>query len=49
MMQSGFNMGSLVYSLKIGDNVDVLTYLTINDFNNKEKIQFNLKDIKISY
>jgi len=45
----GFNMGALVYSIKIGDNVDVLTYLTINDFNNKEKIQFSLKDIKISY
>lgn len=43
-----FNMGDKQYSIKIGDKIDVLHYLDINRFNNIEKIQFNVKDIKKS-
>lgn len=42
----GFSMGYMADSIRIGDKVDILTYLEINNFNNIEKVQFNLKDVK---
>ncbi len=41
----GFNMGSLVEDYKIGDKVDIVGVLEINNFNGKETVQMNLKDI----
>ena len=43
-----FNMGTLQYSIKVGDKIDVLHYIDMNCFNNTEKIQLNIKDIKKS-
>lgn len=43
-----FNMGNQKYSIKIGDKIDVLHALEINNFNGNEKIQMNVKDIKKS-
>lgn len=43
-----FNMGDMQYSIKIGDRIDVLHYLDINNYNNIERIQLNVKDIKKS-
>lgn len=43
-----FNMGDKQYSIKVGDKIDVLHYLDINKFNNIEKVQLNVKDIKRS-
>ena len=43
-----FNMGDREYSFKLGDKIDVLHYLDVNKFNDIEKIQFNVKDIKKS-
>lgn len=43
-----FNMGDKKYSIKIGDKIDVLNSLEINNFRNIEKIQLNIKDIKKS-
>lgn len=41
----GFNMGELVNEYLIGDKVDVVGTLEINDFNGNRTIQINLKDI----
>ena len=41
----GFNMGNLVDEYLIGDKVDVVGVLEINNFNGVESVQFNLKDI----
>lgn len=43
-----FNMGDKKYTIKIGDKVDLLSTLEINEFNNMEKVQLNVKDIKKS-
>ena len=43
-----FNMGDKKYSIKVGDKIDVLHYLDVNKFNDIEKIQLNVKDIKRS-
>ena len=43
-----FNMGDKQYSIRIGDKIDVLHYLDVNVFNNVQRIQFNVKDIKKS-
>ena len=43
-----FNMSDKKYSIKLGEKVDVLHSLEINSFNNNEKIQLNVKDIKKS-
>lgn len=43
-----FNMGDKQYSIKIGDKIDVLHYIDVNVFNNVQRIQFNVKDIKKS-
>lgn len=41
----GFNMGSLVNDYLIGDKVDIVGVLEVNNFNGMENIQINLKDI----
>ena len=41
----GFNMGELVDEYLIGDKVDVVGTLEINEFNGNKTIQINLKDI----
>lgn len=43
-----FNMGDKEYSFKMGDKIDVLHYLDVNKFNDIEKVQLNVKDIKRS-
>ena len=43
-----FNMGEKRHSIDIGNKVDIAHSLEINHFNNMDKIQFNLKDIKKS-
>jgi len=45
----GFNMGHLSGEYLIGDKVDVVGTLEINEFNGYENIQINLKDIMKSY
>jgi single-stranded-DNA-specific exonuclease len=44
----GFSLGYLVDSLRLGDKVDVVVSLEINEFNNNRTIQFNIKDIRKS-
>lgn len=41
-----FNMGEKRHSIDIGNKVDVVHSLEINQFNGMEKIQLNLKDIR---
>lgn len=41
----GFNMGNLVNDYLIGDKVDIVGVLEVNNFNGMENIQINLKDI----
>ena len=41
----GFNMGYRAEEFLIGDKVDIVGSLEINQFNGYENIQFNLKDI----
>ena len=41
----GFNMGERAEEFLIGDKVDIVGMLEINQFNGMENIQFNLKDI----
>lgn len=45
----GFNMGELANEYLIGNKIDVVGTLEINNFNNVENIQINLKDIRKSY
>ncbi len=41
----GFNMGNLVNEYLIGDKIDVVGVLEINEFNGMESVQINLKDV----
>ena len=41
----GFNMGKLVNEFLIGDKIDVVGILEINQFNGREMIQMNIKDM----
>lgn len=41
----GFYMGHLVNEYRIGDKIDVVGVLEINDFNGVENVQINLKDM----
>ena len=45
----GFNLGYLSEEYRIGDKVDVVGILEINQYNGRESIQINLKDIRKSY
>jgi len=44
----GFNMGTLINEFNAGDLLDVAFSLEINSWNSNEKVQFNLKDIKLN-
>ena len=41
----GFNLGELTNDYRIGDKVDIVGILEINEFNEVQNIQFNLRDI----
>ena len=45
----GFNLGYLVDEYQIGDKIDVVGNLEINEFNGRQSVQINLKDIRKSY
>ena len=45
----GFNLGHLAEEYRIGDKIDVVGTLEINQYNGRESIQINLKDIRKSY
>ena len=45
----GFNMGYYTEEFLIGDKIDVVGHLEINEFNGKESVQINLTDIRKSY
>ncbi|MBP3255748.1 MAG: single-stranded-DNA-specific exonuclease RecJ [Clostridia bacterium] len=42
----GFNLGYLANEYKIGDKVDVVGSLEINEYNGNQNMQINLKDIR---
>lgn len=44
----GFNLGYLANELLLGNKVDVVGSLEINEFNGNRMVQFNLKDIRKS-
>ncbi len=44
----GFNLGNLVNDFQIGDKIDIVGNLEINEFNNFEKVQINIKDLRKS-
>jgi len=41
----GFNMGEKVHEYRLGDRIDVVGSLEINEYNGMKSIQLNLKDI----
>lgn len=45
----GFNMGELVEQYRIGDKVDVVGTLEINQFHDRKNLQVNLKDMRRSF
>ena len=45
----GFNLGHLSNEYRIGDKVDVVGTLEINQYNGRESIQINIKDIRQSF
>ena len=45
----GFYMGNFVNDYKLGDKIDILGVLEINDFGGLKMVQINLKDIRKSY
>ena len=45
----GFNMGELVEQYRIGDKVDVVGTLEINQFRDRKNLQVNLKDMRRSF
>ncbi len=44
----GFNLGNYADLYQIGDKIDIVGNLEINSFNNTEKVQINLKDLRKS-
>ncbi len=44
----GFNLGELADKYQIGDKVDIVGNIEINNFNNIESVQINLKDLRKS-
>lgn len=44
----GFNLGERANELKIGDTIDIVGNLNINEFNNTKKVQMLLKDFKVT-
>ena len=45
----GFNLGHLADEYQIGDKIDVVGTLEINEFNGRQSVQINLKDVRKSY
>ena len=45
----GFNQGHLSNEYKIGEKVDIVGTLEINEYNGRKSIQINIKDIRKSY
>ena len=45
----GFNLGSLAEEYRIGDKIDVVGNLEINEYNSNKNIQIRLIDIRKSY
>lgn len=45
----GFNLGNLAEEYQIGDKIDVVGTLEINQFNGRENVQMNIRDIRKSY
>ena len=45
----GFGLGHYVQDYRLGDKIDVIGTLEINNFNNQENIQINIKDMRKSY
>ena len=45
----GFNIGHLSEDYQIGDKIDIVGTLEINEFNGRQSVQINLKDIRKSY
>lgn len=45
----GFNLGYMAENYKIEDKIDICGTLEINEFNGRETVQINLKDIRKSY
>ena len=41
----GFNLGNLVQEYRIGDKINLVGVLEINNFNGQESIQINIKDM----
>ena len=42
----GFQLGELSGEYQIGDRVDIVGTLEINQFNGNENVQMNIKDIR---
>ena len=45
----GFNLGHYAEDFLLGDKVDMIGMVEINEFANNRMIQINLKDIRKSY
>ena len=45
----GFQLGHLAEEYQIGDKIDVVGTLEINEFNGRQSVQINLKDLRKSY
>ncbi len=45
----GFNLGHLAEEYQIGDKIDMVGTLEVNEFNGRQNVQINLKDIRKSY
>lgn len=45
----GFNLGTYANEFRIGDKIDIIGNLEINEFNGLKKVQMNLKDIRRAY
>lgn len=45
----GFNMSYLADNFQLGDKVDILFQVDENNYNNERKVQFLLKDIRLSH
>lgn len=45
----GFNLGNLADEYQLGDKIDVVGTLEINEYNNNEYVQINIKDIMKTY
>lgn len=42
----GFNLGNLVNEYRLGDKVDCVGFLEVNEFNGNKNMQINIKDIR---